>query len=233
MISVIIPIYNQASKLSKTLDSLEKQTTQNFEVILVNDGSKDRPDKVFAQFSKRTKAKGNLLYFSEKNQGAPAARNFGFNKSKGEFILFCDADAILKPHALETLRDALEFNSKASFAYSDFKWGRKTFKTGKFSASRLKKEPYIHTMSLIRRDDFLEFNWDESLKKFQDWDLWLSMSKKGKLGVYVEEILFTVIPGGHISSWLPAFTYKYFPWLPAVKKYNKAKEIIFKKHDLV
>jgi glycosyltransferase involved in cell wall biosynthesis len=233
MISIIIPIYNQANKLSKTLLSLEKQTTQNFEVILINDGSNDQPDKVFAQFSKRSKAKGGLFYYSQENQGAPAARNFGFKKSQGEFIFFCDADTILRPHALETLRDALEFKLKASFSYSDFKWGRKTFKTGEFSASRLKKEPYIHTMSLIRRDDFSDFSWDESLKKFQDWDLWLSMSKKGKFGVYVNKILFSVIPGGHISSWLPAFAYKYLTWLPAVKKYHKAKEIILKKHDLV
>jgi len=233
MISVIIPIYNQASKLEKTLESLEKQTTQNFEVILVNDGSNDQPDKVFANFSKRSKAKGNLLYFKQENKGAPAARNFGFKKSSAEFIFFCDADAILKPQALQTLKDTLEFNTNASFAYCDFKWGRKTFKTGKFSVSRLKKEPYIHTMSLIRSRDFSGFSFDEKLKKFQDWDLWLSMSSAGKFGVYVEEILFTVIPGGHISAWLPSFAYKYLPWLPLVKKYNKAKEIILEKHDLV
>lgn len=233
MISVIIPIYNQASKLSKTLASLKNQSYLDFEVILVNDGSKDGPDKVFAEFSKTAKIKGDLLYFSQKNKGAPAARNLGFSKSKGEFIIFCDADAILKENMLETLIDALKFNPQASFSYSAFKWGRKTFKPGVFSYERLQKEPYIHTMSLIKRDDYLNFKWDESIKKFQDWDLYLSMAKADLFGVYVDEILFTVIPGGHISYWLPSFAYKYLPWLPAVKKYNNAKEIIYKKHGLV
>lgn len=232
MISIIIPIYNQAGKLVKTLESLKRQTISDFEIILVNDGSSDFPDKVFAQFSKSAQIKGDLLYYSQDNKGAPAARNYGFSKSKGEYVLFCDADAILKENMLETLLDSLEFNPKASFAYSAFKWGSKSFRPGRFSYEKLKKEPYIHTMSLIRRQDFLAFSWDESIKKFQDWDLYLSMAKAGKYGVYVDEILFTIIPGGHISSWLPSFVYKYFPCLPLVKKYNKAKEIIYKKHDL-
>lgn len=233
MISVIIPIYNQANKLIKTLESLKNQSLVDFEIILVNDGSDDQPDKVLANFSKTAKIKGDLLYFSQENKGAPSARNFGFKQSKGDYIFFCDADAILKPQALEKLLDALKFNSEASFSYSAFKWGRKTFSPGKFSLERLKKEPYIHTMSLIRREDFFGFTWDESIKKFQDWDLYLSMAKAGKYGVYIDEILFTVIPGGHISYWLPSFAYKYLPWLPAVRRYNKAKNIILKKHALV
>jgi glycosyltransferase involved in cell wall biosynthesis len=233
MISVIIPVYNQANKLSRTLESLKNQTLLDFELILVNDGSNDQPDQVLADFSKTAKIKGDILYFSQENKGAPSARNFGFSKSKGDFIFFCDADALLKSTALEKLLDALKFNLKASFSYSAFKWGKKTFRPGQFSTERLKKEPYIHTMSLIRREDFLKFTWDESIKKFQDWDLYLSMAEANKYGVYVDEILFTVIPGGHISTWLPSFAYKYLTWLPLVKKYNKAKEIILKKHDLV
>ncbi len=233
MISVIIPIFNQANKLKKTLESLKNQSISDFEVILVNDGSSDNPEQVFIEFSKIANINSGLLYFSQENKGAPSARNFGFSQSKGDFIIFCDADAILNPDALEKLLDSLKFNPEASFSYSAFKWGRKTFKPGQFSFDKLKKEPYIHTMSLIRREVFINFKWDESIKKFQDWDLYLSMAKADHFGVYIDEILFTIIPGGHISYWLPAFAYKYLPWLKAVKKYNKAKEIILKKHDLV
>ncbi len=233
MISVIIPIYNQANKLVKCLESLNRQTINDFEVVLVNDGSKDNPEKVFENFSKIAKIKGDLLYFSQQNKGAPAARNYGFSKSKGDFILFCDADSILQENMLESLINVLKFKPKANFSYSAFKWGRKTFRPGEFSYERLKKEPYIHTMSLIRREDLFNISWDESIRKFQDWDLYLTMAKENKFGVYINEILFTVIPGGHISTWLPSFAYKYLPWLPLVKKYNNAKEIIYKKHDLV
>lgn len=233
MISVIIPVYNQAKKLARTLASLEKQTTQDFEVIVVNDGSTDDPESAFAWFSKRAKATGSLLFFNQENKGAPAARNYGFKKSQGDYLFFCDADAILKPKALETMLDTLKFNPQASFAYSAFNWGRKTFKVGFYDSARLKKEPYIHTMSLIKRLDFPASGWDESIKKFQDWDLWLTITKPGKYGVFINQVLFTVIPGGKISTWLPSFVYRYFPFLPVVKRYNKAKEIILKKHGLV
>ncbi len=232
MISIIIPIYNQAAKLVKTLESLKNQSLLNFEIILVNDGSNDNPDQVFANFSKTAKIKGDLLYYCQENKGAPAARNFGFSQSKGDYIFFCDADSVLKENALEILYDTLMFNPKASFSYSAFRWGKKNFRPGRFSYERLKKEPYIHTMSLIKREDYLKFKWDESIRKFQDWDLYLSMAKEDKFGVYIDEVLFTITPGGHISYWLPSFAYKYLPFLGVVKKYNKAKEIIYKKHDL-
>ena len=66
-------------------------------------------------------------------------------------------------------------------------------------------------MSLIRRKDFPQSGWDESIKKLQDWDLWLQMLSEGKTGLWIPQVLFTIIPGGHISTWLPAFAYKAFP----------------------
>jgi glycosyltransferase involved in cell wall biosynthesis len=233
MISVIIPVYNQAKKLAKTLDSLNKQTNKNFEIIIVNDGSSDNPESVFTDFVKKNTINGSLLFFNQKNQGAPAARNRGFRESKGNFLFFCDADAILKPETLEVMQDALIFHPGASFVYSSFKWGSKYFRVGPYDKNRLKKEPYIHTMSLIKRSDFPNSAWDEDIKKFQDWDLWLTMLKAGKYGVWIDQILFTIIPGGTISTWLPSFFYKYFKFLPVVKKYHQAKKIILQKHELV
>jgi hypothetical protein len=90
--------------------------------------------------------------------------------------------------------------------------------------------PYIHTSSLIRRADFPGF--DETLKKFQDWDLWLSIAESGGKGVWIDKMLFSVAPGGSMSDWLPAIAYRLLPFLPAVKKYNKARLIIKKKHGL-
>jgi hypothetical protein len=147
-------------------------------------------------------------------------------------LFFCDADAVLKPRALEKMLYTLESNPTASYCYSSFLWGRKTFKLWPFDPEKLKEMPYIHSMSLIRREHFPESGWDESIKKLQDWDLWLTMLENGYYGVYIDEVLFKVKPGGTISSWLPAFAYKYFKFLPAVKKYNRAVKIIKEKHNL-
>lgn len=232
MISVIIPIYNQADKLRPLLKSLNSQTYQDLEVIIVNDGSSDNPEEVFTKFLNENKSDLNFYFFNQKNSGAPAARNRGFKESKGDFLFFCDADAVLETQALEIMLKALLDNPQASYAFSAFKWGKKVFAVGDFDPDRLRKEPYIHTMALIKRQDFPETGWDEIIKKFQDWDLWLTMLENGKTGIFINYILFTIAPGGTMSSWLPSFAYKYFPFLPAVKKYNKAKAIIYAKHKL-
>jgi len=230
MISIIIPVYNQAQKLAHTLASIAKQTFLDWELIVVNDGSTDNPEQVFTNFVSNVKLDNRFIFLNQTNGGAPSARNHGWQKSQGDFLFFCDADAVLKNNALELLLDALNSNPDASYAYPSFNWGHKLFKVGEFDADRLKKEPYIHTMALIRRKDFPTVAWDESIKKFQDWDLWLTMLENSKYGIWVDQVLFTVTPGGTISSWLPGFAYKLMPFLSSVKKYNEAKEIILKKH---
>ena len=232
MISVIIPVYNQAEKLKQTLISLNNQTYRDLEVIIVNDGSTDNPEKTFTDFLAANQSELSFSYFNQVNLGAPAARNHGFRESKGDFLFFCDADAVLEPNALEILLGVLVQYPGASYAYPSFKWGKKLFKGRPFDANALMKEPYIHTMALIRRSDFPEVAWDESIKKFQDWDLWLTMLENNKVGIFVDSFLFTVAPGGTISSWLPSFAYKLFPFLPAVKKYKAAKAVIYAKHHL-
>lgn len=230
MISIIIPVYNQAQKLANTLDSIAKQSLNDWELIVVDDGSDDNPEKVFTDFVSKTKNENHFIFLQQENKGAPAARNHGWQKSQGDFLFFCDADALLEKNALELLLDALKQNPEASYIYPSFYWGRKLFKVGPFSAEKLRQEPYIHTMALIRAKDFPENGWDESIKKFQDWDLWLTMLEAGKVGVWLDQVLFKVIPGGTISSWLPAFAYKFMPFLPSVKKYQAAKKIIIQKH---
>lgn len=232
MISIVIPVYNQALKLSKALASIERQTYKDWEVIIVNDGSSDDPEKMFSSFSLNTRAENRFLFLSQDNQGAPAARNRGLAEAKGDFVLFCDADAVLFPSALEDLLSLLKSSPEASYAYPSFRWGKKQFKVGPFSAEKLKTGPYIHTMALIRKEALPTPAWDESVKKFQDWDLWLRMLAEGKKGVWLDKTLFTIAPGGTISSWLPSFAYKLLPFLPTVKKYQKAMTIIKQKHGL-
>lgn len=233
MISIIIPIYNQAKTLGATLESISRQSYQDFEVIIVNDGSTDNPEGVFASFYKKSKNNNFYLFLNQTNQGAPAARNRGFREVRGDYLLFCDADAVLEPEMLQILLAYLEANPGHSYAYCSFKWGRKLFKLDDFDPDKLQKMPYIHTMSLIRRADFPASGWDESIKKLQDWDLWLTMLEQGRVGLFVPQVLFTVKPGGTISSWLPAIAYKLLPFLPTVKKYKKALEIVRKKHGLL
>ena len=229
MISIIIPVYNQANKLGKCLTALAKQTFSDFEIIIVNDGSTDYPEVIINDWQKNH-PEFKLRYTKQSNHGAPAARNRGASQAPGEYLLFLDADIKLRPDALAKLHSALVANPAAAFAYSSFKFGHKIFKLWPFSLARLRQRPYIHTASLIRSKFFP--GWDESLKRFQDWDLFLTMAEQGGEGIFIPEILMTVETGGTMSQWRPKLFYKIFPNNKSVLDYNRAAQIIHQKHHL-
>ena len=100
LISVIIPVYNVEDYIHYAIESLEKQTYKNFEIILVNDGSTDNSGKLCDEYSKKY---SNVRVFHKENGGLSDARNFGVQKSKGEFITFLDPDDYLEAYSLELL----------------------------------------------------------------------------------------------------------------------------------
>ncbi|MCX6714879.1 MAG: glycosyltransferase family A protein [Candidatus Uhrbacteria bacterium] len=232
-ISIVIPTYQHASTLVRCLDSIFAQSRPADEIIVVDDGSTDTTQAVLKPYRDRVQV------LVQTNQGAPAARNHGFEKSVGDLVLFCDADVEMRPEMLAELEQALKTHPDASYAYSGFEWGWKTFTSFPFDAARLKQMNYIHTSALIRREKFPKF--DTSLKRFQDWDLWLTMLEQGSNGAYIDKSLFLVIQEDRperMSNWLPSliirFPWKYIGWMPKrVQKYREAKKIILEKHHLV
>ncbi|PIR76404.1 MAG: hypothetical protein COU32_02205 [Candidatus Magasanikbacteria bacterium CG10_big_fil_rev_8_21_14_0_10_42_10] len=228
MISVVIPYYNHKEALQRSLASLQAQTFQDIEVIIVDDGSENKLEIGDSEM--------NIHLVHQENKGAPSTRNKGFELSKGEYVIFWDADLIAKPDMLATMQDALEKNIDASFVYSNFIFGKKKMAAQPFDITSLKQQNYIHSSSLIRRKDAI--TWDESLKKFQDWDYFLTLVEQGKKGVWIDKYLFEIETGGTMSEWLPRFAYHApFKWLPGiakrVQKYERAKKIIQKKHHVL
>jgi glycosyltransferase involved in cell wall biosynthesis len=231
MISIIIPVYNQSFKLAKCLASILAQTYDNYEVIVVNDKSTHRLSWVFKKYKKEFGVKLDI-FNNQINHGAPYSRNKGFRMSRGEYVIFCDADVVMKPDMLMTLYETIKSRPEAAYAYSSHKFGFKNFENLEFSEERLRRMPFIHTTALIRRKSFPEKGFDESLKRLQDWDLWLTMLKNGQKGYWIDRVLFTVDSGGTMSSWLPSLFYKALPFLPKVYKYNQAVKLIKAKHGL-
>ncbi len=224
LISIIIPAYNHADKIKNAVKSVLTQTFKDFEIVVVDDGSEDDIAGELAGFS------DNLRFLRIPHSGAPVARNIGAEKSGGKYLFFMDADAELQPEALEKFYEALEKDKEAAFAYSSFYFGWKKFGNLKWDAQRLQKMNFIHTTSMIRREKFPRF--DETLKRFQDWDLWLKITERGGRGIWIPEVLFKLAPRKRgMSRWLPSFAYR-LPWLKAVKEYNQAADIIRKKHKL-
>ncbi len=107
LISVIIPVYNKEKHIKKCIDSVLNQSYQNFEIILVDDGSFDNSGKILDDYLKKDE---RIKVFHIENGGVLAARNFGVKKSNGEFISFIDADDTVEPEYLEKLLDILLVN---------------------------------------------------------------------------------------------------------------------------
>jgi glycosyltransferase involved in cell wall biosynthesis len=230
-ISVIISTYQHGNTIARTLDALLNQTRQADQIVLVDDGSTDQTREVIQHYLDR------ITYVSQANAGGPAARNNGFRHATGDLVLFCDADVVMKPNMLERLESTLATHPSASYAYCRFRWGWKRFSCRPFDAVALRKRNFIHTSAaLIRREYFPGF--DESLKKFQDWDVWLTMLERGHVGVFVDEELYVVEQDRgrmNISSWLPSFVYAIpwnaLHWKPKqIRRYDEAKAIIQAKH---
>ena len=110
LISVIVPIYNVSPYLRLCLESIEKQTYQHFEVLLINDGSRDNSKDICLEFVERDK---RFKFIEQQNAGLSAARNTGILNAKGEFLTFIDGDDFIESNYLEELYGtALKNNSE-------------------------------------------------------------------------------------------------------------------------
>ena len=104
-ISVIIPVYNTAPYLYEALDSVLNQTFQNYEVILVNDGSTDNSEAILQEYVRKDK---RFLLISQQNKGMSMARNVGMKLARGKYIYFMDSDDILMPLLLQNCYECCE-----------------------------------------------------------------------------------------------------------------------------
>jgi glycosyltransferase involved in cell wall biosynthesis len=108
-VSVIIPAYNQAQFIAEAIQSVLNQTFQDFEIIVIDDGSTDNTPEIVSAFP--------VKYFCQENQRLPAARNRGVEISCGEYIAFLDSDDVLLEKAIEKGVEALDTCPEAGFSY--------------------------------------------------------------------------------------------------------------------
>lgn len=109
MISVIIPVYNVEKYIERCLISLENQTFQDFEVILIDDGSPDNSTSIIENYLKHSSLK--IKFYHIKNSGVSAARNYGISKASGDFICFVDSDDTLNLDYLRTMYNCITLNN--------------------------------------------------------------------------------------------------------------------------
>ena len=119
-ISIIIPVYNAEKYIEKCLYSIKKQTYSNYEIIIVDDGSKDNSLKMCKKFKNENK---NIILkiFTQKNEGPSSARNRGIANAKGDYITFVDSDDYLEENLLEALLNCCKKDTMIRSNYKTFK----------------------------------------------------------------------------------------------------------------
>lgn len=196
MVSVIIPAYNQGHYLGEAVQSVLDQTYQDFEVIIVDDGSADNTREVAESFFDP-----RICYIYQDNRGLSAARNAGIRNATGSFITFLDSDDLFLPESLTLLVTVLESEPEIGFVAgqtilfddSGHRLGTIASPTKPLddSSQLLLGNPLAVGSMLLRRSwlDKVE-PFDENLRAYEDWDMWLRLAKAGCLMKWIEQPVF-------------------------------------------
>ena len=194
-VSVIIPAYNAARFIGEALQSVLQQTFQDFEIIVVDDGSTDDTARVVAGI-----ADPRIRYVYQENKGLSSARNHGLRLAQGGYIALLDADDMWQPQYLARMIETLQNNAQAGAAYCGFRYMDAAGRPLKVVVSRV-VPPQRFRSELVRR------NWlsacavfvrtqcyrecggfDEHLRACEDYDMWLRMSERYEF-VGIPEVL--------------------------------------------
>ncbi|WP_104734471.1 glycosyltransferase family 2 protein [Hanstruepera ponticola] len=230
--SIVIPLYNKAKYIAKTLNRVLNQTFSDFEIIIVNDGSTDNSFEVVEKF---TDARVKL--FTTKNQGVSAARNFGIKKAQGNYIAFLDADDFWEEIFLETINGLIiSYPNEHIFAtalkimtskrvypatYKHFnlkqnETGILSYFTASIGHSILHCANSVFSKKAVENIGYF----DESLKTNEDTDYWIRSGFKYNV-VFVNKPLATHHFTGSGLSKTNKTTYKSIDFKKYIKQSNK------------
>jgi len=201
MVSVIIPMYNAQDSIIRCLESVIKQTYQgSMEIIVVNDGSKDKSPQMVAHF-----AQNHLDYtiqlINQENGGVSKARNTGLRAAKGDFIALLDSDDEWFENKLDVQMPFLkDSNNNIDFVASNRNNEKTTFPyrviENKYAEINLKKLLFKivgQTSTAIFKKKIIENTglFDENQKYSEDANYWLRISLKNKMILLSESLVFT------------------------------------------
>ncbi len=198
-VSVIIPTYNRAQRLGKAIDSVLAQSHQDFELIVVDDGSEDNTDELIENYN------SDIVYIRQENSGAAAARNRGIEKARYNLLAFLDSDDWFAENKLKTQIQAMNRNPSCLISHTNEIW----YRNGQILNQKLKHKKssgdiFAQSLELcavgmstimIHKEIFDRYGFfDEGYPCCEDYEFWLRISAEEKF-LLVEESL-TLKDGG-------------------------------------
>ncbi|MDQ2668445.1 MAG: glycosyltransferase, partial [Gemmatimonadota bacterium] len=197
-VSVIIPAYETAPFIVETLESVFAQTFDDYEVIVVNDGSPDTAllERVLQPFRER------ICYIAQENKGVSAARNAGLRVARGPYAAMLDSDDKWYPEYLASQVAVLDAEPEVHVVYCDVvQFDERGLRPkrlseilpmgGDVSFQRvLARECQVNGQAMARRDSLLQLGgYDENIPTGEDFELWLRVLKAGKRIAYNDRVL--------------------------------------------
>lgn len=206
IVTVIIPCYKQAHFLPETLACIQSQTLENWECLIIDDGS---PDETEAIANSWTAKDARFKYFRKENGGLSSARNFGIHHASGKFIQFLDSDDVILSNKLEIQVQQITDEPDHSLSFCDYSRGGANDIYTPLNSSRhlppiLDEVTSIYELAgdwetrlsipvhcfLFNRIFFTEgVRFDESLANHEDWDCWMRIFAKAGSIKYCPEKL--------------------------------------------
>jgi len=197
LVSVIIPTFNKAATIMRAIESVQRQSYKNYEIIVVDDGSTDNTREVVREIPR-------VKYFSKNNEGPSSARNLGIRKAEGKIIAFLDSDDEWRQDKLEKCIDKLTETPRARVVISNYAIYDEAEKKELKPPKRLRtysplmillsfNETNLHTSSVVTYKGLIERvgGFDERLIRGEDWELWIRLSEIAEFA-FINEPLLTV-----------------------------------------
>jgi len=191
-VSVLVPCHDLGRFLDEAVDSVLRQTRQDFEILVVNDGSTD--DATNALLASYARPRTRVL--TTEHRGLARARNLALEHAAGEYVCALDADDRLEPRFLEKTVGALERDPALTFVscwlrtFGEEDW---VWRQDRCDLAAVLAEDTVLTASPVRRQAVLDAGgWDPAMPApgYEDWDLWITLLERGARGEIVPEVLF-------------------------------------------
>ncbi len=200
MISVIIPTYNRDATIQRAIDSVLGQSFNDFELIVIDDGSTDKTQKILKSYNH------HIVAVRQENKGVSSARNRGIKIAKGEWIALLDSDDAWKKNKLQKQMDFIDADKKIKICQTDEVWirdgkqvnpGHKHKKvSGWIFESCLPLCLVSPSAVMIKQEVFEKIGpFDENMPACEDYDLWLRCALY--YPIYLLEDKLTIKYGGH------------------------------------
>lgn len=166
-VSIIIPVYNSERTLERCLDSVINQTYKNIEILIVNDGSKDKSLEIMKEYQKKD---NRIMVINQENKGVSGARNAGLDKATGEYVTFIDSDDYIKANLIkDTIEmfnryncDVVRNNYELAYKDGNTKYRKELYEENEILSINEKKEKLIKNILLGKVQSY---SWLLTIKK--------------------------------------------------------------------